>query len=64
VRDDGWMGASLTFNAARVIKPGTPLRLRYALYLHAGVPEAALLQGQWETFAAMPWPDLQPKAKR
>lgn len=53
VRDDGWMGASLTFAASRVIKPGEPLRLRYGLYVHAGVPEAGTLQRQWEMFAKL-----------
>jgi hypothetical protein len=64
VRDDGWMGASLTFNAARVIKPGAPLRLRYGLYVHAGVPTAELIQRQWDDFAKRPLPALQTQPKR
>src|SRR5262249_28232058 len=31
VRDDGWMGASLTLDRAITIDPGKPLRLRYGL---------------------------------
>jgi len=51
VRQDGWMGASLTFDAARVVEPGKLLRLRYALYVHREVPERGSIDGQWEAFA-------------
>jgi hypothetical protein len=64
VRDDGWMCASLTFHAARVIKTGAPLRVRYALYVHAGVPPVADLQQRWERFAALPPARLEPAPKR
>jgi len=50
VREDGWMGAALTFPAAHVIRPGEPLRLRYALYIHAGAPPLSALQARWEEF--------------
>jgi hypothetical protein len=51
VRDDGWMGASVSFGAPLIIKPGEPLHVRYALYVHAGVPEIAAIQKQWNAFA-------------
>ena len=51
VRDDGWMGASLTFGSPRVIRPDEPLRLRYGLYVHAGMPEAAVIEKRWEEFS-------------
>jgi hypothetical protein len=54
VRNDGWMGASLTFPGAHTIEPGSPLRLRYGLYVHAGIPAPDRLQEQWETFARLP----------
>lgn len=54
VRDDGWMGASLTFDAPRTIRPGEPLRLRYGLYVHAGVPTAEEIDARWKAFAALP----------
>ena len=55
VRNDGWMGASLTFPGEIVIPPGQPLRLRYALYVHAGVPPLEALQKRWEVFAGTEW---------
>lgn len=55
VRDDGWMGAALTFAGEIVIPPGQPLRLRYALYVHAGIPPVEALQKRWEAFAKTEW---------
>lgn len=51
VREDGWMGASLTFEGPRVIEPGKPLRLRYGLYIHRGVPRPEALDARWKPFA-------------
>ena len=62
VRNDGWMGASLTFDGPRTIKPGTPLRLRYGLYVHAGLPTPAAIEKQWAAFAKLPL--RHPKEKR
>ncbi len=51
VRDDGWMGASLTFDAPRTITPSAPLRLRYGFYVHRGLREVSELQSRWQAFA-------------
>jgi hypothetical protein len=51
VRQDGWMGSSLTFEAPREIHPGKPLWLRYGLYVHRGVAPASNLDRQWTAFA-------------
>src|SRR6185369_16734514 len=48
VRDDGWMGACLTFDAPRTLEVGRPLRLRYGLYAHAGLPSRDALDKQWQ----------------
>lgn len=59
VRDDGWMGASLTLNRPLTIEPGKPLRLRYALWVHAGVPRADDVEAHWQAFAKDPLPPLE-----
>lgn len=64
VRDDGWMGASLTFDAPHTLVPGKPLRLRYGFHVHTGQPAAPELQGQWEQFAKTSLPDLAPSKKK
>jgi hypothetical protein len=51
VRDDGWMGAALTFAGPRTIEPGQPLALRYGLWMHAGVPAASAINEQFAEFA-------------
>jgi len=38
VRNDGWMGASLTFDGPRAIDPDKPLGLRYGLFIHTAAP--------------------------
>jgi hypothetical protein len=51
VRDDGWMGAALNFAGPRTIEPGRPLKLRYGLWVHAGVPAASTIDEQFAAFA-------------
>jgi hypothetical protein len=51
VRDDGWMGAALTFAAPRTIEPAAPLKLRYGLWVHAGVPAPAQIDEKFAEFA-------------
>jgi hypothetical protein len=63
VRDDGWMGAALSFDGPLTIPVGKPLRLRYGLYVHGGVPSLKKLAEQWNAFSALPLADLEPKKK-
>ena len=51
---DGWMGASLTYDAPRAIEPGKPLVLRYGLYVHGGSPAPEQLNRRWEEFSRLP----------
>jgi hypothetical protein len=52
VRDDGWMGAAANFAAPHTIQPGQPLKLRYGLWVHSGVPTASAIEEQFGAFAA------------
>jgi hypothetical protein len=52
VRNDGWMGASLTFSGPRSIQRGRPLALRYGLYIHRGMPKPEFIEQQWRRFSA------------
>lgn len=64
VRNDGWMGASLTFDAPRTIAPGKGLRLRYGLYVHAGQPSVEAIEARWGAFAKTAVDDLTPVKKK
>lgn len=61
VRDDGWMGASLTFPGAHTIEKDKPLRLRYALYIHRDIAAPEKIEAQWKAFAATEWEDIGKK---
>jgi hypothetical protein len=61
VRNDGWMGAALTFDGAIVVKLGQPLRVRYGLYVHAGIPAPAQIEQRWAEFANSPFQEFQTK---
>jgi methane monooxygenase PmoA-like len=63
VRRDGWMGCSLTFDAPRTVSRNKPLRLRYGLYVHSGMPTPGAIQARWEEFARTPVPDLSPGSR-
>jgi hypothetical protein len=64
VRDDGWMGPSLTFDAPRKIEIGKPLRLRYGLYVHTKQPGVGILEERWAVFAKTAVDDLKPSKKK
>lgn len=50
VRDDGWMGASQTFEGPIKIAPNRPLHVRYGLLVHAGMPGRDDLDRRWTEF--------------
>lgn len=64
VRNDGWMGASLTFDAPRTIAPGKGLRLRYGLYVHEGQPSVEAIEARWARYAKSELVDLTPAKKK
>jgi hypothetical protein len=53
VRNDGWMGASLTYDTPREIQPDQPLRLRYGLYIHSETKPSDEIEKQWQRFIEM-----------
>lgn len=64
VRNDGWMGASLTFGGDREIERGSSLRLRYGLWVHGGVPDGEAIDARWSAFAALELTDLGEASER
>ena len=63
-RDDGWMGASLTHSQAITITPNRPLSLRYALYIHSGVPSRKAIGRRFDAFSRSRGSDLWSDARR
>jgi hypothetical protein len=59
VRNDGWMGASLTFDGTRTLQINQPLALRYGLYIHNGVKEKDKINAQWQQFAKTQLPKME-----
>jgi len=50
VRNDGWMGASLTFDGAMETNPHQSLRLRYGLYVHRDIKRTKAINSTWQRF--------------
>ena len=54
LRNDGWMGASLTYDGPREIAANKPLHLRYGLYVHSDMKSPARIEQQWKHFTGLP----------
>jgi len=57
VRDDGWMGACLSQNGPISLEAEKPLRVRYAAYIHRGLPDPKALEAKWEEFVKFKLPE-------
>lgn len=60
VRNDGWMGASLTFHEDRVLQKGEALQLRYGLLVHAQWLDVPRLDARYRAFAELPLHHFDP----
>jgi hypothetical protein len=63
VRNDGWMGACLSFGARLTIETNRPLVVRYGFFVHSDLPKPDQVNSRWEAFAKIPVADF-PKSKR
>ena len=59
IRNDGWMGARLTLRGPITIEPDKPLRLRYGLWVHAGVVSREAAENNWREFSALALPPME-----
>lgn len=50
VRNDGWMGAALSYEGPVTIAKDQPLRLRYALWIHRGASDVATLDQRFREY--------------
>ena len=50
VRDDGWMGASFSYDAPVTLTADKALELRYRLYAHGDV-QASVIEEHWQRFS-------------
>lgn len=61
VRNDGWMGCCLSLNTPVEVTESQKLRVRYALWVHDGIPKQEEIEDQWRAFLSLPVADLTPK---
>ncbi|WP_425617229.1 PmoA family protein [Anatilimnocola sp. NA78] len=62
VRDDGWMGACISYEAPRTIAVGESLQLRYGFWIHGGTPNADAINDQFVAFTKIG--DVPPLPKK
>lgn len=55
VREDGWMGASLTRHDSIELKADQPLRVRYLLHVHNGPYDEGIAREVAKSFESWPW---------
>lgn len=63
VRDDGWMGASVSHAAPLEISKEKPLRVRYGLSIHAGLRDSQRIDDDYRRFAARGAETMEAKVK-
>ncbi len=63
VRNDGWMCACTSPEAAIEVTDTQPLRLRYGLWVHDGLAPREQCESHWKAFQALPLAELDTKKK-
>ena len=61
VRNDGWMGCCLSLDTPVEVTESQKLRVRYALWVHDGIPKQEEIENQWQAFVSLPVTDLTAK---
>ncbi len=61
VRNDGWMGCCLSLDTPVEVTESQKLRVRYALWVHDGIPKQEEIELQWQAFVSFPVTDLTVK---
>ena len=61
VRNDGWMGCCFSLDTPVEVTESQKLRVRYALWVHDGIPKQEEIEHQWQAFVSLPVTDLTAK---
>jgi methane monooxygenase PmoA-like len=61
VRDDGWMCDCLSLEKPVEVGDTQPLHVRWALWVHEGVPDEQLCETMWKKFAGLPPAEMNRK---
>ena len=61
VRNDGWMCSCLSRETPVTVTETTPLRARWGLWVHEGMPAQAQCEEMYQQFLKLPLPDLNRK---
>lgn len=61
VRNDGWMCSCLSLQRPVEVGDAAPLRVRWGLWVHEGVPDREKCEAMWREFSALPLPDMNAK---
>lgn len=64
VREDGWMGASLSRLRAIKFHKAAPLKARYLLHIHHGAYQATIAQEIARFFEGAPWLSIERSTKK
>ncbi|PQO42458.1 PmoA family protein [Blastopirellula marina] len=54
VRNDGWMGATMSYQKPLKLEPGESITLRYGIYVHAGVASAEKIEQAFAAYHELP----------